>query len=127
MSRKIAVVGSRNFEDSSYLNSKLSMIFKDGDILVSGGAKGADTLAENFADEFGYEKIIIIPEWEKYGRKAAFIRNGEIVDRSDILIAFWKDKSKGTMDTINRAKSRKIPVKVYTIRESKTLSDFMKT
>lgn len=69
--------------------------------IVSGGAKGADSLAERYAQENGLEMVIYYPDWEKHGRAAGPIRNRLIVDEADAVVAFWDGKSRGTKSTID--------------------------
>lgn len=76
--------------------------YKIGEI-VSGGARGADILAERFADENKIKKIIFRPNYIKYGRLAPLVRNERIVDYADKVIAFWNGKSRGTKHAINYA------------------------
>ena len=109
---KIAVVGSRGFDDYGLLSSKLRKCIPF--ILVSGGAIGADSLAEKFADEHSLEKKIFPAEWKKYGRSAGYRRNITIVENSDLVIAFWDGVSKGTNHTINISKKR--GKKLYVVR-----------
>lgn len=107
---KIAIVGGRDFTNYELLRSTVSEWIKSNvqqfqEIsIVSGGAKGADSLAEQFADEFGYRKIIFYPDWNTYGKRAGMIRNGYIIESSDIVFAFWDGKSRGTANSIQRAK-----------------------
>jgi predicted Rossmann fold nucleotide-binding protein DprA/Smf involved in DNA uptake len=107
---KIAVVGSRtlNINISDYLPS-------DATGLVSGGAKGIDTLAEAWADSMNIPKLIIKPEYHKYGKAAPIKRNETIVAFSDIIIAIWDGKSRGTKYVIEYAKRLGKPIKVYII------------
>ncbi|MDR0676990.1 MAG: DUF2493 domain-containing protein, partial [Elusimicrobiota bacterium] len=83
---------------------------EDIEMIVSGGAQGADFLAENFAKEYNLKKLIFKPEWKLYGAQAGFLRNTHIVDNSDMLIAFWNGESSGTKDSIVKAKQRGIPL-----------------
>ncbi len=104
---KIGIVGSRNYTEWVCFLGHMGSLFPFGkgiDLIVSGGAEGADTLAELYADRNEIKTKIIKPDWEKYGKQAGFIRNGEIIRESDIIIAFWDGVSKGTADTINKAK-----------------------
>jgi predicted Rossmann fold nucleotide-binding protein DprA/Smf involved in DNA uptake len=101
---KVGVVGSRNFDDYE----RMSQVLSDYDIttIVSGGAKGADSLAERYAKEKGIKLIVFKAEWDKYGRQAGFIRNRDIVSGSDMIIAFWDGQSRGTQHTISVATKR---------------------
>lgn len=98
----IGVVGGRNFNDYQLLTEVLSnhQISK----IISGGARGADSLGERYAKENGIEVEIYRPDWDKYGKSAGFLRNTTIVENSEIIIAFWDGKSHGTQDTINKCK-----------------------
>lgn len=104
---KIAIVGGRDFNDYEFLEKELAKFIEENNIslnsIVSGGAKGADTLAEKFATEMGVEMIIFKPNFEKYGRGAALARNTQIIQKSDVVFAFWDGKSKGTHDSIKKA------------------------
>ena len=71
--------------------------------IISGGAKGADSLARQYANEHAIAIVEYKPEWDKYGRAAGFIRNTDIVNNSDMIIAFWDGKSKGTKHSIGLA------------------------
>ena len=106
---KLAVVGSRGFNDYELLKSKLDAIHKRKPItlIVSGGAKGADKLSERWAKENNVETLIFIPDWNKFGKKAGFLRNEDIIKNSDAVVAFWDGISKGTQSSINLAEKYK--------------------
>ena len=114
---KIAVIGSRTFDDQIQLNKELSEVFKDGDCLVSGGAKGADKLAEDWCRENDFECEIIYPDWQKHGQSAAFKRNHTIIEMADSVVAFWDGQSKGTKHSIDLAKQKGIDVKICLFEE----------
>jgi aconitase A len=101
----VAVVGSRNFNDYDAMKKILDNIKIDA--IVSGGAIGADSLAEQYAKEHGIKMIVHRPNWIKYGKTAGFVRNVDIVNDADMVIAFWDGKSRGTRHTINTAKKQK--------------------
>jgi len=110
---KLAIVGSRDFEDYELCKKTILKNFNINAIteIVSGGAKGADSLGEKFAKENNIKLTTFLPDWDKFGKKAGFLRNTTIVENSDIIIAFWKNKSKGTQDTISKArKTNKIVI-----------------
>ena len=113
---KLAIVGGRDFNNSVDIIDVLTSWFFDPlnnkfrfDTIISGGAKGADSLGEQFADDYEVKKQIFKPEWDKYGKSAGFIRNQTIVDNCDMVLAFWDGQSRGTADTIAKAKRAKKP------------------
>lgn len=107
---KLAVIGSRSFKD--YELMKPILIKWKIEEIVSGGAKGADTLAERFADEHKIKKVIFKPDYAKHGKKAPLMRNRQIVDYVDRVIAFWDGKSRGTKYTIDYARKNRKKVNV---------------
>ena len=103
----IAIVGGRDFSDYTLLKeSILSYISIYGvlDNIVSGGAKGADTLAAQFATEIGIPLLVFKPDYQKYRRGATLVRNTQIIENADVVFAFWDGQSKGTKDSITKAK-----------------------
>ena len=111
---KVAIVGSRNFTDYAKLEgfvlSKVTL--QDIDLVISGGASGADGLAEKFAYKHNLKKLIFKAEWDRFGKSAGFIRNKSIVNEADIVIAFWDGYSPGTKMTIELTKEKNKPVYV---------------
>ena len=106
---KVAVIGSRglhvdHLED--YLPEGVTEI-------VSGGAKGIDTCAKDYALRHGLKLTEFLPEYEKYGRGAPLRRNITIIEYADFVLAFWDGKSRGTKYVIDNCKKRNIPVAVY--------------
>lgn len=99
---KMGIIGSRTFTNYQFMREILdSFPFSE---IVSGGAKGADSLARRYAEEKNISITEILPEWEKYGKSAGFKRNKLIIGQSDAIIAFWDGKSKGTAHSIRLAK-----------------------
>lgn len=97
---KVAVIGSRTFNDYGLVKETLTKL--DITLLVSGGAKGADSLGERYAIENNITTLIFKPDWERHGRGAGMVRNTDIVKNSDIVVAFWDGSSKGTLDSIRK-------------------------
>jgi predicted Rossmann fold nucleotide-binding protein DprA/Smf involved in DNA uptake len=101
----VAVIGSRTFNDYNLVEKTLSGI-DDIDCIVSGGAKGADSLGEEYALNNSIKTMIFKPDWKRYGRGAGFVRNKTIIDNADVVVAFWDLKSKGTKNSIELAKKQ---------------------
>jgi hypothetical protein len=96
---KLAIIGSRSFTDYSSFKKRIQYI-NIGEI-VSGGANGADSLAEQYAKENNIPIKIFKPNWEKFGKSAGYIRNKQIIDYADQVVAFWDYQSKGTKHSID--------------------------
>lgn len=111
---RLAIIGSRTcppIDIASYLPFV-------PDTIVSGGAKGADTYAKEYALKNGIPIIEFLPDYKKYGRKAPLIRNMQIVDNCDFLLAFWDGTSRGTKFTIDYAEKGGVPIQVIMITQS---------
>ena len=111
---KILIVGSRAFNDYNLLKNTIDNILaekncKENIEIVNGGAKGADSLAEQYAKEKGYALRIFPADWNQYGKSAGYKRNIEMHDyisRFDdrCCVAFWDGESKGTQHSFELAK-----------------------
>jgi hypothetical protein len=112
---RLAVIGSRSFNDYKVAKAVLDDCHKNVGItsIVSGGAKGADSLGARWAHENEIELILYLPDWERFGKSAGFRRNSEIINDSDAVIAFWDGESKGTADSINKANEKGLDVFIY--------------
>ncbi len=120
---KLAIVGSRTFDDFNLLNETVCSCFMSEfmpyhvEAIISGGAKGADSVAKRWAiinsvdtEDFKAVEYFEFPaDWESDGKAAGFIRNKEIVNACDMVLAFWDGKSKGTEHTIKLARQAKKP------------------
>jgi hypothetical protein len=112
---KLAVIGSRSVTSKEIIHTIL-----DGytfNQIVSGGAKGVDSIAEEYGHLKGLlEPIIFKPDYAKYGSPAAqFIRNGEIVAAADMVISIWDGKSTGTQDSMKKARKLGKPMDIWVV------------
>lgn len=112
---KVAIIGSRKFNSYNLLCENVPSNVTE---IVSGGAKGADTLAEQFADEHSLPKKIFLPKFKTdptvgYHPGHFHQRNRQIAEYADMVIAFMPESgSKGTQSTINYAKKAGTPCQV---------------
>ena len=117
--KSLAIIGSREFFNYSYAKKHILDIIMNNGIevskIISGGANGTDRIAEKFANDYNIPIEIINADW-KLGKSAGVIRNTVIVKKSDYIIAFWDEKSKGTLDVINKAK--RLHKKIFIIKVS---------
>ena len=116
---KVIVAGSRGFTDYDLLVSKLDKILQDKtDVeIVSGGAKGADSMGEAYAESKGYKLTVFPADWNKYGKSAGYKRNVQMADYADVLVAFWDGQSKGTSHMIDIMREKDKPVRVIRFQE----------
>ena len=96
---KLAIIGSRRISDidlDHYIKEK-------PDEIVSGGAKGVDFCASEYAKRNAIKLTLFLPQYERYGRAAPIIRNKEIVNYADKILIIWDGSSKGTLSVIKHA------------------------
>lgn len=104
--KKIMVCGSRTINDEKLIFSKLDDILIDypNMVLISGNAKGVDSIGEKWAKSHDIQIELYKPDWQKYGRAAGIIRNKVMVENSDFVVIFWDGVSKGTKSDIDFCK-----------------------
>ena len=106
---KVAVIGSRGLRVSDlgrYLPENTTEI-------VSGGARGVDTSAREYALSHGIKLTEFLPEYTRFGRSAPLKRNISIIEYADIVLAFWDGKSRGTKFVIDNCRRLGVEVRVY--------------
>jgi len=113
---RLPVVGTRTFDGVDLIDAHLDRWRREHPSLtiVSGGARGADRLAAAYARRHHLELVQFRPDWSQHGRRAGAIRNRQIVDNADALVAFWDEQSPGTRITLEMAIGKGIPSTVVT-------------
>ncbi len=111
MSYTLGIVGSRCFTDYSRVEKEINFFIEfinqgKPSKIISGGAIGIDTLASVYAKNNNIAMITLKPEWKRFGKSAGYIRNKDIIDQSDYILAIWDGKSKGTKHSIDLAKAK---------------------
>jgi hypothetical protein len=114
---RVAVVGSRKWDDWKLVDHVLDQYVKlnmneNGMTLISGGAKGADTCAAEYAAANQMDIIIIPADWKKHGRSAGYKRNHEIWAMAHEGVAFWDGQSKGTEHSFKIARDLDKPLRI---------------
>lgn len=113
---KVIIAGTRDFNDYAFLKKNVDYFLQginpnNEEIeIVSGNARGADKLGERYAKEHNLPVKLFPANWDKYGKRAGYLRNQEMANYSDVLIAFWDEKSKGTKHMIDIAKKQDLTV-----------------
>ena len=124
---RLLVTGSRDWSDVEVIATELQFVAKKykNVVLVSGHAIGADRIAEDIAVGLGWVVEIHEPDWTLHGKSAGFKRNTAMLDTDvQAVLAFHKDNSKGTADTIKKAKERKVPTRVLVEESPQWLADW---
>jgi hypothetical protein len=113
--RRILVCGGRDFDNKEFVFDRLDML--DGkldgiDVIINGGAKGADTLATRWAKIRGIDVVTFEAKWKTYGKSAGAIRNAQMLTdgKPDLVVAF--PGGKGTINMIRQAKKKGITILV---------------
>ena len=109
---KVAVIGSRGM----HIENLGDYLPQNTEEIISGGAKGIDTDARNFARLNNIPLVEFLPEYSKYKKGAPLKRNIQIAEYADIVIAFWDGKSKGTKFMIDYCNKKGIEIKAYELK-----------
>ena len=110
---RIIVAGGRDFNNYGILCCVLAQHVNLDDTIISGDAHGADTLGARWAEANHIPVKYYRADWDYYGHAAGFIRNAEMAENADMLIAFWDGKSKGTAHMIKTAQRNGLPYYVF--------------
>lgn len=112
---KVIIAGSRDITDLDTVKVAVSRSgFRISEV-VSGCARGVDTLGEVIADDLGVPIKRFPALWNEYGKRAGYMRNVEMADYADGLVAIWDGVSKGTLHMINVSKKNDLNVYVYRV------------
>ena len=117
---RIVIAGCRDYNNYEEAKEFIDICLKDfkGEneiIIISGGACGADTIGERYAQEKGFKVEKYLADWKRYGRGAGPRRNKQMAEICDCVICFWDEKSKGTKSMIDYAIKYKKIVKIKKI------------
>jgi len=123
MDYTLAIIGSRNMKSQQhhqhqelFIQGITQVLEKYGQpsTVVSGGAKGADTIGENWANDNNIKCVVYKPDWKKLGKRAGIVRNYDIIKDADHVLAFPSRHGKGTQHSISIAKkANKDVIQIY--------------
>lgn len=119
---KVIIAGSRSITSYEAVRKAIAASSFEITEVVSGGARGVDRLGERWADENDIPITQFIPDWN-IGKQAGYLRNIEMADYADALIAVYDGASKGTQHMIDIATRKNLKVSVATV---KTLDQLLK-
>lgn len=112
---RVIIAGGRDFDDYEYLKESMDYFLskiKRNIVIVCGAARGADTLGARYAEECGYEVRYYPADWKSNGKSAGFIRNLEMAQNADALVAFWNGQSSGTKHMIETARKYRLLIRI---------------
>lgn len=115
---RVIIAGSRDFDNYDLLKSKMDNLLRyknDGICVVCGEARGADTLGRRYAEERGYTILSFPANWYEYGKKAGYLRNIEMAENADALVAFWNGESRGTKHMIDTANKYGLQIRIIKV------------
>lgn len=112
---KVIIAGSRDFTNRHVVAQALNDSGFIPTQIVSGGARGVDTVGENIALLMGYSVKQFPADWETYGKAAGPIRNAQMAEYADALIAIWDGESRGTKNMIDTMQKLGKPVHIHMI------------
>lgn len=111
---RVIVAGGRDFADRELMRDSMNTLW--GEIgrytVVSGGARGADSLGEEIASAAHIHIDLFPADWDRFGRSAGYRRNEQMALHSTHLLAFWDGKSRGTGHMIDLAHKHGLTVKI---------------
>ncbi len=123
METRLIVCGGVDFKDYNYLKTQLDRLiaYYENIRLVSGHARGVDTLAEQYAAEKSMPIQVFPAEWKKYGKAAGPIRNRAMLEyakeETPVVAAFWNGKSRGTGNMLKQAKAAGAECHVFSYKQ----------
>lgn len=100
------VAGSRSITDYEIVKKAIEESGIEVTEVVSGCARGVDQLGERWAEENDVPVKRFPADWKRYGRVAGMKRNSEMVAYAEAMIPVWDGKSRGTADTIKKARRK---------------------
>lgn len=115
---KLALIGSRDYPALDLVRRFIVDLPADT-VVVSGGARGVDSAAEDAARAVGLRVLVLEPDWETLGRRAGLVRNEEVVDEVDEVVAWWDGESRGTVHALQLAVEAGKPITVFGPRGEK--------
>ncbi len=117
---RVAIIGSRSVQLET-LHELLALLPRGTHEIVSGGAKGADQIAEQVAQQLALPITVFRPDYTRYQRRAPLERNRSIVRYADYVIALWDGSSRGTANVIDCCIKEYTPVRVVICRNGKIM------
>ena len=111
----VIIAGSRSIHDYAVISEAVEASGFKPILIISGGARGVDSLGEEWAEKNGVPVRRFLALWNVYGKRAGYIRNADMAKVADALVAVWDGKSKGTKHMIDTMRGRNKPVYIHVV------------
>lgn len=121
---RVIIAGGRDFHDYALLKQTMDRLLSNIEnniVIVCGMARGADRMGERYAKERGLAIDYYPANWDLHGKRAGYIRNEQMVQNADALVAFWDGQSRGTKHMINTAKQYGLKIRVIRYKKEDEL------
>jgi hypothetical protein len=112
---RLIIAGSRGFNCYPTLALAMFRLGLRPDVIISGTARGADQLGEQYGACFGIPVERFPADWDRHGKRAGYLRNVQMAESADTLLAFWDGSSQGTAHMIDIARERGLTAHVWRI------------
>lgn len=121
---RLLIIGSRTITDPETVFTHIDRFIKEQcigtPVLMSGGAKGVDSLVKKFAKTRGYDFIEFLPyhlidKEVEFSSRYFFARNRQMVQNADKVLALWDGVSTGTLHAIRYSQKMEVPIMVIKI------------
>jgi hypothetical protein len=106
---KVVICGSRNLQNYQLVEEAVTRSGFEISIVLSGGSRGVDRIGIAFARNHHHPVQVFMPEWERLGKRAGMVRNREMAQAAEAVIAIWDGKSRGTRNMIGLASIHHLP------------------
>lgn len=110
---RIVISGSRTITDEKWIERILCGQLGSGDLVVTGGCRGVDKIAHDWARRMFCKTKVMPADWDTHGKAAGPIRNAQMMEDADLLLAFWDGKSRGTRNAIDEARKRGVETHIF--------------
>jgi len=123
---KVVICGSRNLENYRLVEEAVSRSGYSISTVISGGARGVDRLGMAFARAHHLPVQVFMPDWERLGKRAGFVRNRQMAEIAEAVVAVWDGQSRGTRHMIELASLRNLPCFVLLVNCNQTFNPKIK-
>jgi hypothetical protein len=123
---KVVICGSRDLQNYQLVEEAVTRSGFEISTVLSGSSRGVDRLGIAFARNHHHPVQVFMPEWERFGKRAGMVRNREMAQTAEAVIAIWDGQSRGTRNIIELASNRHLPCFVLLVNCNQTFNPKIK-